>query len=104
MKIGNKKMKIKFPKKDIPINKLIEVSKSPKIIVMFDGRQYFAFSGICPHAKWPLEMGRISDHTLICAGHGWEFDVSNGKCTSNPGRNLKYFKIKECGNEIFISN
>ncbi len=71
-------MEVKCPKENIPINKLIEVSKSPKIIVMFDGNQYFAFSGICPHAKWPLDMGRISDHTLICGGHGWEFDVSNG--------------------------
>ena len=96
-------MEIKFPKKDVPINKLIEVSRAPKIIVVFDGKQYFAFSGICPHAKWPLDMGRISNHTLICGGHGWEFDVSSGKCTSNPGRDLNQYKIIEEKYDIIIT-
>jgi len=100
---GKKKMEIKFPKKDLSINKVTEVSKSPKIIVMFDGSQYFAFGGICPHAKWPLDMGKISDHTLICGGHAWEFDITNGKCTSNPGRDLKQYKIIEEENNLIIT-
>jgi nitrite reductase/ring-hydroxylating ferredoxin subunit len=83
--------------------KLIEVAKSPKIIVYFDGEKYFAFSGICPHAKWPLELGSVKNHNLTCAGHGWEFDILNGKCKSNPGRDLKNYKIIEKSDEILIS-
>ena len=83
--------------------KLVEVSKSPKIIVYFDGEKYFAFSGICPHAKWPLEMGEVKEKTLTCAGHGWEFDITNGACTSNPGRDLIEYKIFEKDDELIIS-
>jgi len=43
--------------------KIIQVPKSPKIIAYFDGEKYFAFSGICPHAKWPLELGSVKDCT-----------------------------------------
>ncbi len=96
-------MEIKVMKKEIPQNEIIEIAKSPKILVYFDGQQYFAFSGICPHAKWPLELGKISHHLLTCAGHNWEFDISNGNCTSNPGRGLKIYNVVERDEELVIS-
>ena len=83
--------------------KLIEVAKSPKIIVYFDGEKYFAFSGICPHAKWPLELGEVKEKVLTCGGHGWEFDISNGNCVTNPGRDLVKYNILEKNQEIIIS-
>ena len=86
-------MEIIIKKKDIPINELIEISTNPKIIIFNNGEKYFAISGICPHAKWPLEMVKVKEKTLTCAGHGWEFDITNGKCTSNPGRGLRAYKI-----------
>jgi len=97
-------MKIKIKKELLEKGKLVEASKSPKVIVYFDGEKYFAFSGICPHAKWPLELGSVKECTLTCEGHGWEFNIKNGECITNPGRDLKHFKIKEENNEIFISN
>ncbi len=95
-------MEIKVMKKEIPQNEIIEIAKSPKILVYFDGQQYFAFGGICPHAKWPLELGNVSENILTCAGHGWEFDVTNGKCKSNPGRALHTFQVIERFDEISI--
>lgn len=97
-------MEIIIKKTDLPEKKIIEVSKSPKILVYFDGEKYFQFSGICPHAKWPLELGFVKEKTLTCGGHGWEFDITNGKCTSNPGRDLKIYKIIENEQEIIIQD
>lgn len=85
-------------------NQMIEVSKAPKIIVYFDGQNYYAFNGVCPHAKWPLDLGRINNTTLTCGGHSWEFEITDGKCTTNPGRDLKIYKIQTIGNEIVISD
>lgn len=97
-------MEIEIKKTNLPVNKIIEISKSPKILVCYDGQNYYAFSGICPHAKWPLELGKISDKILTCAGHGWEYDIVNGKCLSNPGRDLKSYKVIEKVQEIIIFN
>ena len=69
-------MEIKIKKKDIPLNELLEISKSPKIIIFNNGEKYYAISGICPHAKWPLELGTVKEITLTCGGHGWEFNIS----------------------------
>jgi nitrite reductase/ring-hydroxylating ferredoxin subunit len=96
-------MEIKIKKKDIPIGKLVEVSKSPKIIIFNNGKKYFVISGICPHAKWPLELGSVKEKTLTCGGHGWEFDITNGHCITNPGRDLIKYNILEKNEEIIIS-
>ncbi len=96
-------MEIKIKKSDLPINKIVEISSSPKILVYFDGINYHAFSGICQHAKWPLELGKVSKKILTCIGHGWEYDITNGKCLSNPGRDLKSFRINEDGDNVLVS-
>ena len=95
-------MEIKIKKNDLPINKIVEISRSPKILVYFNGVNYYAFSGICPHAKWPLELGKVSEKILTCGGHGWEYDISDGKCLSNPGRDLKSYKIIQKENVVLI--
>lgn len=86
-------MELEVNKESFPENKIVEISKNPKVLVYFDGKQYYAFNGICPHAKWPLELGKISNTTLTCGGHGWEFSIQDGKCLTNPGRDLKTYKI-----------
>jgi len=96
-------MEIKIKKEIIEKGQLIEVSKSPKIIIYFDGEKYYAVSGICPHAKWPLELGFVNKTTLTCGGHGWEFDIEDGNCITNPGRNLKNYSVLEANDEIIIS-
>ena len=97
-------MEIKIDKIKLEEGKLTEISASPKIVGYFDGKQYFAFSGICPHAKWPLELGSVDDCILTCAGHSWGFNITDGECKTNPGRGLKSYNISETENEIIISD
>lgn len=96
-------MELKIKKEDLPKGKIIEVSKSPKIIVFNSGEKYFATSGICPHARWPLELGSVKNNILTCGGHGWEFNISSGECISNPGRDLQQYKIIEEEKELIIT-
>ena len=95
-------MEIKIDKIKLEEGKLTEISASPKIVGYFDGKQYFAFSGICPHAKWPLELGSVDDCILTCAGHSWGFNITDGECKTNPGRGLKSYIVSETENEIVI--
>ena len=34
---------------------------SKSIVHEFNGINYYAFSGICPHAKWFLKLGKVSE-------------------------------------------
>jgi toluene monooxygenase system ferredoxin subunit len=100
----NNKMKLKIEKNKLLKGKIIEISKNPKIILYNSGEKYFALNGICPHAKWPLELGSVKGDILTCGGHGWEFNIINGKCKSNPGRGLKKYNITETNDSIIISD
>ena len=96
-------MQIIIQKDEVIKNKIILISNSPRILLFFDGEKYFSFNGICPHAKWPLELGNIEKNKLTCGGHSWEFDITNGECTSNPGRDLIRYDIIESEKEVIIS-
>ncbi|MCE9634487.1 MAG: Rieske (2Fe-2S) protein [Planctomycetes bacterium] len=34
----------------------------------------------CPHAGAPLSEGVLRDGFIVCAWHGWKFDVATGAC------------------------
>ncbi len=95
-------MEIKVKKEKLEEGKLTEISVKPKIIGFFNGTEYFAFGGICPHAKWPLELGTVDDCTLTCAGHSWGFNIADGKCKTNPGRGLKSYTVLDDGKDLII--
>jgi len=96
-------MNITVKKEDLPKNKLIELSKSPNVVAVFDGKKYYAFNGVCPHAQWPLSKGNLNKNVLTCIAHGYEFDIVNGNCLNNPGRDVKIYDIHNKDDEIVIT-
>ena len=45
--------------------------------------EVYAVPDACPHDGGPLSSGFVEGRSLVCARHGWEFEVSTGEC---PGR------------------
>lgn len=43
-----------------------------------------ALDDCCPHRHVPLSLGRMTEHGLQCAYHGWTFGL-DGRCVSVPG-------------------
>ena len=41
-------MRVTVKKQDIPKDKIVEISSSPKILMVYDGQKYYAFGGMCP--------------------------------------------------------
>ena len=62
----------------------------------------FAMHARCPHQGGPMHEGGLAGKMATCPWHGWEFDVTNGKCGFNPSIKLPTFEVKEDGEEIFI--
>lgn len=65
--------------------KILETeSKNRRFIVEANGRRY-AVDRLCPHQGADLREGWIHDERyLVCARHGWQFDLTNnGRCTTN---------------------
>lgn len=51
---------------------------SDAVVLKVDG-ELRAFDGLCPHQGALLGEGSLVDGKLVCANHGWCFDVETGK-------------------------
>lgn len=63
------------------------VGETPVVVARVDG-DVFAFVDVCPHRSAPLSDGDIDDGQLICASHGWVFDVRSGESVEPRGHRL----------------
>jgi nitrite reductase/ring-hydroxylating ferredoxin subunit len=70
---------------EIPFNTPLRVEHENKaMVVVRTEAGISAFDDVCPHAFWPLSAGDVFDGVLECPGHGWEFDLTNGRCVNAP--------------------
>lgn len=58
------------------------------VVATADG-QLFAVPDQCPHARMPLSDGYVDGGRLVCAYHGWEFELSSGVCVSRAQASIE---------------
>jgi nitrite reductase/ring-hydroxylating ferredoxin subunit len=56
--------------------------------------EVFATAALCPHKGVPLAVGCVENGAVICAMHGWEFDLKTGNCRNVSGREVKTFPVQ----------
>jgi nitrite reductase/ring-hydroxylating ferredoxin subunit len=61
------------------------------LAVLPDGRAFTA-PDRCPHDGRPLSDGFLDGERLVCARHGWEFDLATG---GSPGRPAVRIAVRE---------
>ena len=58
--------------------RFIHAGGAPVILAHWAG-QIYAFHGICPHQRYPLEGARVWDYLLACPWHQFQYDVRTGE-------------------------
>jgi len=78
-----------------------EVVVDGKRICLFklDG-EVFATAALCPHKGVPLAVGCVENGAVICAMHGWEFDLKTGNCRNVAGQEVRTFEVKVDGGVV----
>jgi toluene monooxygenase system ferredoxin subunit len=79
----------------------LEVNGERVLLVNVDNRIY-AYADICPHQKSRLSEGTLTEKTLRCASHHWEFDVCSGSGVNPQNACLRIFPIRINGEDIFV--
>ena len=51
-----------------------------RLAVFRNGERAWAVDAACPHEGNPLVEGELLGTTLVCAFHGWRFDLETGAC------------------------
>ena len=72
------------------------------VVVRVDGGDVHAFQGICPHQEQRLADGDFDGRKLVCFGHLWEFDATNGLGVNPTGCQLTRYPVEVRDGEIHV--
>ena len=69
--------------------------------------ELFAFEDACKHMGGSLGSGKLEGKLVACPNHGWQYDVTNGKCVTEDqcekGCSVETFPIKIENDKIILS-
>jgi nitrite reductase/ring-hydroxylating ferredoxin subunit len=73
----------------------------PVIVTRVDG-VLVAVPGVCPHEDVPLATGELRGRAIVCAGHGYAFDLETGRCRHDPGLELRRYPITLIDGAVWV--
>ena len=84
--------------------------KSAKVVMVHDTTiavfnvegKIFAWDNRCPHRGASLGDGYITDKTVQCKFHLWEFDIKKECAVANEAIRLKSFPVEIRKGKIFL--
>ena len=83
--------------------KTVDVNGTPVALFNVDG-VYHAIHNTCPHEDGSLGEGELSHAIVICPLHDYEFDVTSGRCLTEPAYSVERFEVRVEGDDILIGN
>ncbi len=67
------------------------------------GGRLYAMEDDCPHAGLPLHEGTVDETRVICAGHGWEFDLETGLAPGEQAEEpLTRYPVRIEGDDVYV--
>jgi ferredoxin-nitrite reductase len=66
-----------------------------------DGR-IFAIDAVCPHAGGPMEEGTMSNCEVSCPLHEYKFDLTSGRCSTDPSLVLQTYPVFIEDNQVWV--
>jgi|SRR5476649_1246183 nitrite reductase (NADH) small subunit len=77
-------------------------SGQSSVCIVNTNNNFVAMRNVCPHKGAPLSEGSVEDGKLVCAWHGWEFNLADGQCINRPGACVTLFELAIHGNDVFL--
>lgn len=81
--------------------KSVNVGGTPVALYNLNGTVH-ATTDTCPHRGGPLGDGTLSETTITCPWHGFQYDVTSGRCLTNPGLSITCHPVKVEGQDILV--
>jgi len=79
----------------------VEVNGELVLLVNIDNHIY-AYADACPHQNSRLSEGTLTNKTLRCARHHWEFDICTGAGVNPQNTCLRVFPVTLVGDDILV--
>lgn len=76
---------------------------SVPVLVANLGGRLLAASGMCPHEDVELIDGSFDGESIVCPGHGYQFDLASGACSHDDSLCLPRYAVSVEGGEVFVT-
>ena len=88
---------------EVPAGTIREFQLDGKTVALANvGGKFFAINNVCLHRGGPLGQGDLAGQIVTCPWHGWQYDVTSGKLTTNPDIGVETYKVELRGDDIFV--
>ncbi|MBI4169681.1 MAG: non-heme iron oxygenase ferredoxin subunit [Acidobacteria bacterium] len=81
--------------------KAVDAGGMPLALYNVGGRIY-ATTNICPHRGGPLGEGDLDEQTITCPWHAFQYDVTTGKCVTNPALSVSCYPVRVEEQDILV--
>ena len=82
--------------------RIVEAGGREVALFNVDGT-FHAIENTCCHRGGPLGDGEVNGNVVACPWHGWEFDVTTGKCAApDPTQSVEVFAVRVEGDDVHV--
>jgi len=79
----------------------VDVKGTQVALYNVDG-QVWATANTCAHRGGPLGEGSLEGRIVTCPWHAFQFDVTNGRCATNPALSVACYPVRIDGQDILV--
>lgn len=81
---------------DIPVGQglFVEVHGTGVAVFNAGGERVYACEAVCPHEDGPLAEGWLEGDAAVCPWHGFDFELSTGRCRVDPALSVSVFPAR----------
>ena len=89
---------------EIPIGKGVRIDRDGIALAVFNagGGRFFATSPLCPHEEGPLAEGWLEGDTVVCPWHGYDFELTTGRCRVDNDLAVAVYPVRVNGTAIEV--
>ena len=90
--------------RELPPGRIKVVTAGGRWMALFNvAGAIYAMDNECPHQGGPIGDGSIKGTVVSCPWHLWQYDVTSGKCLTNPYANVRSYPVQVSGDEIWVT-
>lgn len=89
---------------DIPIGQGTMVDANGLALAVFNGGggRFYATGHLCPHEDGPLAEGWLEADSVICPWHGFDFDLTTGRCKVDADLTIAVYRTRVVGGAVEV--
>ena len=81
---------------------LLDVNGVSLALFNAGGGRFHATSPLCPHEDGPLAEGWLEGDVVVCPWHGFDFELSSGRCRVDENLSITVYPVRVVGESVEV--